>query len=181
GCAMAVTKVVMPKLSEAMESGKIIKWLKKEGDRIQGGDILAEVETDKADVEMEAFGGGVLRKILAPAGETVPVGVLIGVIAEPGDDVAALIASGPAPAPAAMRAVPDAEFEDRPLSQMRAAIARQMPLSKAPVPHFYVTNEVAMDRAWELREELNALEGQPKISLNDLVIRACALALLQHP
>src|SRR5206468_11875795 len=46
---------------------------------------------------------------------------------------------------------------------------------------FYVTNEVAMDRAWELREELNALEGQPKISLNDLVIRACALALLQHP
>ena len=275
---MAVTKVVMPKLSEAMESGKIIKWLKKEGDRIQGGDILAEVETDKADVEMEAFGGGVLRKILAPAGETVPVGVLIGVIAEPGDDVAALIASAPAPAPAragapalavaapstpaptptasprppavapgpmrpspvtsapaaavaaqpsggrvkasplakkiaaqtgvdlrllqgsgpggrivrrdvetagaapaAMRAVPDAEFEDRPLSQMRAAIARQMPLSKAPVPHFYVTNEVAMDRAWELREELNALEGQPKISLNDLVIRACALALLQHP
>src|SRR5438094_4351406 len=290
---MAVTKVVMPKLSEAMESGKIIKWLKKEGDRIQGGDILAEVETDKADVEMEAFGGGVLRKILAPAGETVPVGVLIGVIAEPGDDVAALIASAPAPAPpsaapattsaagaaparagapalavaapstpaptpaasprppavapvpmrpspvtsapaaavaaqpsggrvkasplakkiaaqtgvdlrllqgpgpggrivrrdvetagaapAAMRAVPDAEFEDRPLSPMRAAIARQMPLSKAPVPHFYVTNEVAMDRAWELREELNALEGQPKISLNDLVIRACALALLQHP
>ena len=275
---MAVTKVVMPKLSEAMESGKIIKWLKKEGDRIQGGDILAEVETDKADVEMEAFGGGVLRKILAPAGETVPVGVLIGVIAEPGDDVAALIASAPAPAPAragapalavaapstpaptptasprppavapgpmrpspvtsapaaavaaqpsggrvkasplakkiaaqtgvdlrllqgsgpggrivrrdvetagaapaAMRAVPDAEFEDRPLSQMRAAIARQMPLSKAPVPHFYVTNEVAMDRAWELREELNALEDQPKISLNDLVIRACALALLQHP
>src|SRR5438270_768419 len=55
---MAVTKVVMPKLSDAMESGKIIKWLKKEGDRIQGGDILAEVETDKADVEMEAFAAG---------------------------------------------------------------------------------------------------------------------------
>ena len=56
-----------------------------------------------------------------------------------------------------------------------------MPLSKAPVPHFYVTSEVAMDRAWELREELNALEGQPKISVNDFVVRACALALLQHP
>src|SRR3989441_5044987 len=97
---MAVTKVVMAKLSEAMESGKIIKWLKKEGDRIQGGAIRAEVETDKADVEMEAFGGGVVRKILAPAGETVPVGTLIGVIAEPGDDVAALIPSAPAPAPA---------------------------------------------------------------------------------
>src|SRR2546426_3131513 len=93
---MAVTKVVMPKLSDAMESGKIIKWLKKEGDRIQGGDILAEVETDKADVEMEAFGAGVLRKILVPAGETAAIGALIGVIAEPGDDIAALVASAPA-------------------------------------------------------------------------------------
>src|SRR5262245_612837 len=90
---MAVTKVVMPKLSDAMESGKIIKWLKKEGDRIQGGDILAEVETDKADVEMEAFGAGVLRKILVPAGSSAPIGTLIGVIAEPGDDIAALVAS----------------------------------------------------------------------------------------
>src|SRR5882672_6616875 len=64
---MAISKVVMPKLSEQMETGKIIKWLKNEGDRIQAGDILAEVETDKADVEMEAFGGGVLRKILVHA------------------------------------------------------------------------------------------------------------------
>ena len=87
---MAVSKVLMPKLSEAMESGKIIKWLKKEGDRIQAGDILAEVETDKADVEMEAFGAGVLRKILSPAGSTVPVGSLIGVIAEPDEDIAAV-------------------------------------------------------------------------------------------
>ena len=270
---MAVTKVVMPKLSEAMESGKVIKWLKKEGDRIQGGDIVAEVETDKADVEMEAFGAGVLRKILVPAGETAPIGTLIGVIAEPGDDIAALLASAPAgagaasavapasrpatvtpsappasvmrpaavtsapaaavagvvqgqggrvkasplakkiaaqtgvdlrlvqgsgpggriirrdveaagssAAPAAMpAAVAGAEFEDIPLSPIRAAIARRMPLSKAPVPHFYVTSEVAMDRAWELREQLNALEGQPKISVNDLVIRACALALMTHP
>src|SRR5690242_9587008 len=88
---MAVTKVVMPKLSDAMESGKIIKWLKKEGDRINSGDILAEVETDKADVEMEAFGAGVLRKVLVPAGGVVPVGGLIGVIAEPGDDIGALV------------------------------------------------------------------------------------------
>lgn len=294
---MAVTKVVMPKLSDAMESGKIIKWLKKEGDRIQGGEILAEVETDKADVEMEAFGAGVLRKILVPAGDTAPIGTLIGVIAEPGEDITALVASAasavpsaprpvaaspsapPAPvarpvvagaqaavgagvgpsqapagaglapgvaaaaagtapaggasalaavpssgrvkasplakkiaaqtgvdlrliqgsgpggriirrdvegagtsaAPAAVAAVAGAEFEDVPLSQMRAAIARRMPLSKAPVPHFYVTSEVAVDRAWELREQLNALEGQPKISVNDFVIRACALALLKHP
>src|SRR5947208_5664063 len=304
---MAVTKVVMPKLSEAMETGKIIKWLKKEGDKIQGGDILAEIETDRADVEMEAFGAGVLRKVLVAAGEKAPVGTLIGVIAEPGDDIAGVLASASAPAvaagagaassarkdtrpegapappaapapaqplrpavvstpapaapaasapavgipampaPAAVPAiaapqagrvkasplakkiaaqagvdlrlirgtgpggriirrdieaaavtvatapvtvaaapvtapiVPGVEYEDRPLSQIRAAIARRMPLSKAPVPHFYVTSEVAMDRAWELREELNALEGQPKISVNDFVVRACALALLKHP
>jgi pyruvate dehydrogenase E2 component (dihydrolipoamide acetyltransferase) len=64
---------------------------------------------------------------------------------------------------------------------MRAAIARRMPLSKAPVPHFYVTSEIAMDAAWALREQLNALDGQPKISVNDFVIRACALTLLDHP
>ncbi len=297
---MAVTKVVMPKLSDAMETGKIIKWLKKEGDRVQGGDILAEIETDKADVEMEAFGAGVLRKILVSAGEKAPVGTLIGVIAEPTDDIAAMLASAPAPAaaagaggassarkdtrpeappaptatpapalprpavvparapaapavsapaegismptapvtmaagrvkasplakkiaaqagvdlrlvrgsgpggriirrdveaatatvtvaaspvtasPAVAPTVPGVEYEDRPLSQIRAAIAKRMPLSKAPVPHFYVTSEVAMDRAWELREELNALEGQPKISVNDLVVRACALTLVSHP
>src|SRR5713226_7602445 len=96
---MAISKVVMPKLSEAMESGKIIKWLKREGDRVQGGDILAEVETDKADVEMEAFGAGVLRKILVPAGEKAPVGTLIAVIAEPADDISALLASAPSAAP----------------------------------------------------------------------------------
>src|SRR5205823_3381761 len=220
--SMAISKVVMPKLSEQMETGKIIKWLKQEGDRVQAGDILAEVETDKADVEMEAFGSGVLRKILVQAGSTVPVGGLIGVVAEPNDDIAALVsgagggataapaakaaagatemASRPAAVPpqprredveAAAAAGPPrgavaavasgVEFEDQPLSQMRAIIARRMPLSKAPVPHFYVTSEIAMDRAWALREELNALEGQPKISLNDLVIRASALTLLQHP
>jgi pyruvate dehydrogenase E2 component (dihydrolipoamide acetyltransferase) len=75
----------------------------------------------------------------------------------------------------------DAEFEDRPFSPMRAIIAKRMPLSKAPVPHFYVTSEVAMDRAWALRAELNALEGQPKVSVTDLIIKACALALLKNP
>jgi len=89
--------------------------------------------------------------------------------------------SGAAPARTMPAAAAGAEFEDVPLTQIRAAIARRMPLSKAPVPHFYVTSEVAMDHAWELREQLNTLEGQPKISVNDLVIRACALALLKHP
>jgi pyruvate dehydrogenase E2 component (dihydrolipoamide acetyltransferase) len=67
------------------------------------------------------------------------------------------------------------------LTPMRAAIAKQMPLSKAPVPHFYVTVEAAMDRAWALRRELNALEGAARISVTDMVIRACAVALRLHP
>jgi pyruvate dehydrogenase E2 component (dihydrolipoamide acetyltransferase) len=301
---MAVTRVVMPKLSEAMDTGRIIKWLKKEGDRVSGGDIVAEIETDKADVEMEAFGAGVLRKILVPAGERAPVGTLIAVIAEPSEDIASVVAGAAAPTSAGAPAAPTpgvsdrpaavppqprsedpaarkpapaagptgpgavtpaprdarpgsvpgagrvaavaasaggepqrlkasplakkiaaqsgvdlrvvhgsgpggriirrdveaaltagptvaaarvapaatgAEYEDLPLSPIRAVIAKRMPLSKAPVPHFYVTSEVAMDRAWALREELNGLEGQPKISVNDLVVRACALALLHHP
>ena len=100
---MAVTKVVMPKLSEAMETGKLLRWLKQEGDRISGGDIVAEIETDKADIELEAFGSGILRKVLIAPGATVPVGSLIAIIADPADDLGALGAqAGPRPkAPAA--------------------------------------------------------------------------------
>jgi pyruvate dehydrogenase E2 component (dihydrolipoamide acetyltransferase) len=273
-----ITKVIMPKLSEAMETGKVIKWLKKEGDAIKGGDVIAEIETDKANVEIEAFGGGVLRKILIGEGGQVPVGELIGVIADPADDIGAIASAAPpaaAPAPSPLpamesyRSVPEtnavvpmaavssvaapvaggrvkasplarkvaaqsgvdlrliqgtgpggrivrrdvesaaasprpaaaapaasaaparpvfvipqrtgAEFEDRPLSSMRAIIAKRMPLSKGPVPHFYVTSEVSMDRAWALRAELNALEGQPKVSVTDMVVKACSLALLKNP
>jgi pyruvate dehydrogenase E2 component (dihydrolipoamide acetyltransferase) len=286
-----ITKVIMPKLSDAMETGKVIKWIKKEGDSVKGGDVLAEVETDKANVEIEAFGSGVLRKIVVGEGGQVPVGNLIGVIAEPSDDISNLAASAPSPVAAAapapakaaaalpamesyksepattsvvpMSPVPaatagasagggrvkasplarkvaaqsgvdlrlvqgsgpggrivrrdvesaatapattqpvarpaaaapaaaarpafvipprtGAEFEDQPLSPMRAIIAKRMPLSKGPIPHFYVTSEVAMDRAWALRADLNALEGQPKVSVTDLIIKACALALLKNP
>jgi len=299
-----ITKVVMPKLSDAMETGKVIKWLKKEGDAVKGGDVIAEIETDKANVEIEAFGTGVLRKILVGEGGQVPVGELIGVIADPAEDVSGVAAAPakpappPAPAPAsaaprptpvpaaapagplpamesyrsvpattavvtmapaaasiaapaggrvkasplarkiagqtgvdlrliqgtgpggriirrdveAAQAVPppvpapaisrpagagappqparpefivpprpEVEFEDVPMSPMRAAIAKRMPMSKAPVPHFYVTSEVDMDPAWALREQLNGLEGQPKISVTDMVIKATALALLKNP
>jgi pyruvate dehydrogenase E2 component (dihydrolipoamide acetyltransferase) len=286
-----ITKVVMPKLSEAMESGKVIQWLKKEGEAVKGGDVIAEIETDKANVEIEAFGSGVLRKILIGPGGQVPVGDLIAIIADPSDDIsgaatASASKASPAPAPAsspppaspapvgavpametyrsapatervvpmtpvsptagrapaarvkasplakkiasqsgvdlrlvhgsgpggrvvrrdveaalaaprpaaATPAAPAAtrpafvipprtgpEYEDMALTPMRALIAKRMPLAKAPVPHFYVTSEISMDRAVALREELNALEGQPKLSVNDLIIKACALALLKNP
>lgn len=97
---MAVTKVVMPKLSEAMAEGKVLKWLKQEGDKISGGDIIAEIESDKADIEVEAFGSGVLRKIVVEAGASVPVGQTIGIIADPGEDISSVLAATPAPVPA---------------------------------------------------------------------------------
>ena len=291
---MAVTKVVMPKLSEAMETGKLLRWLKQEGDRISGGDIIAEIETDKADIELEAFGSGVLRKLLATPGTAVPVGGLIAVIAEPDEDISAVVGGAPArpprprrrlprrrrprrlragrspplaaPAAAAGRrrapagvasaaavlppgrlrvsplarklaqrasidlarvtgtgpsgriiqrdieafvaarppaaagrpaavaaAMPAAaamapavartgpDTEDVPLSPIRAAIARQMTQSKAPVPHFYITTEIAMERAAALREELQALPGAPKVTFTDVVVRACAVTLQKHP
>ncbi|HWN12546.1 MAG TPA: biotin/lipoyl-containing protein, partial [Candidatus Dormibacteraeota bacterium] len=96
-----ITKVIMPKLSDAMETGKVIKWLKKEGEAVKGGDILVEVETDKANVEVEAFGSGVLRKIVIPEGEQVPVGDLIAVIADPAEDISSVAAAPARPAPAA--------------------------------------------------------------------------------
>jgi pyruvate dehydrogenase E2 component (dihydrolipoamide acetyltransferase) len=99
-----ITKVVLAKLSPTMEEGTIVKWSKQEGDAVKVGDVLAEIETDKANMEMEALGPGVLRKVLVPAGGKAPVGAIIGVIAEPGEDIAALLAeasAAAAPPPAA--------------------------------------------------------------------------------
>jgi pyruvate dehydrogenase E2 component (dihydrolipoyllysine-residue acetyltransferase) len=102
---VSVTKVVLAKLSPTMEEGTIVKWIKSEGDPIKVGDVLAEIETDKANMEMEALGEGVLRKVLVAAGGKAPVGALIGVIAKPDEDISALLATAsaaqPAPAPPA--------------------------------------------------------------------------------
>jgi pyruvate dehydrogenase E2 component (dihydrolipoamide acetyltransferase) len=109
-----ITRVVLAKLSPTMEEGTIVKWSKQEGDAVKVGDVLAEIETDKANMEMEALGAGVLRKVLVPAGGKAPVGALIGVIADPGEDIEGVLAEavaapGPAPAPAAPAAAPPPE------------------------------------------------------------------------
>jgi pyruvate dehydrogenase E2 component (dihydrolipoamide acetyltransferase) len=77
--------VTMPKLSDTMEEGKILKWLKHPGDRIAIGDVLAEVETDKANMELEAFDEGVLSEVRIDEGGSAPVGAVIAVLAEPGE------------------------------------------------------------------------------------------------
>jgi pyruvate dehydrogenase E2 component (dihydrolipoamide acetyltransferase) len=248
------TKVVMEALSPTMEEGRIARWLKKEGDAVKTGDILAEVETDKAIMELQARGEGILRKIVVAEGATAPVGNVVAVIAGTDEDVSSLVESGQrgseaarqrgseaarresappasaalaapaAPAvdrvkasplarrlasergvdlrvvqgsgpggriikrdisaaPAAAATLPGAggaaAWEDVPLTQIRKTIAKRLSQSIGPVPHFFLTTEIDMERCAEAREALNAL-GEGKVSYNDIVLKVVAMALLQH-
>lgn len=288
------TKVVMAQLSPTMEEGKLIEWKVEEGAQVEPGDILAEIETDKANMDVEAMRGGILRAILVPAGVTAPVGTLIGVIADPDEDIEALLASSaavgpdpevqaaesPTPAPAspppaataavtatqpappvvseprqadgdgrlraspvarrmaqqagielaaitgsgpsgrivkrdveaALQAGPAPAMAPEPTSsgpavspaapgatrlatrgadrlveeviehsQMRKTIARRLVESIGPVPHFFLTTEIDMGRALEMRTELNAGLEAGKIGVNDLLLKAAAEALVRHP
>jgi pyruvate dehydrogenase E2 component (dihydrolipoyllysine-residue acetyltransferase) len=281
------TKVIMPKLSPTMEEGQISRWLKKEGDKVSMGEPLAEIDTDKATMEMQALANGVLRKILIGEGESAPLGQTIAVIGEANEDIASLLSEAPAaapkqeqpkqeqaqekPAPApppppqakaaaassspqpaaapvtngrgdsgrmivsplaarmaaeagidlrslqgsgpggriikrdieeAMsqpkaapaqpsypRAVEPGEFpqiaaspyRDEPASEIRKVIAKRLVTSLGPVPHFFLTTEIEMDRAAEMRKGINALDPDLKISINDIIIKVASAALRQHP
>ncbi len=283
------TKVIMPKLSPTMEEGQISRWLKKEGDKVSMGEPLAEIDTDKATMEMQALANGVLRKILINEGQSAPLGQLIAVIGEPDEDIASLVSEAPAAAPkpeqkkeeppqqaqpqpqeqpapqakaaaagastvdngrqpqaaassdsarlivsplaarmaaeagldlrslqgsgpggriikkdieAALtqpkaapaaqpfpRAVEPARFQqaaasgyrDEPASEIRKTIAKRLVTSLGPVPHFFLTTEIEMDRAAEMRAGINALDPDLKISINDIIIKVTAAALMQHP
>jgi pyruvate dehydrogenase E2 component (dihydrolipoamide acetyltransferase) len=272
------TKVLMEALSPTMEEGRLVEWKKQEGDAVAAGEVLAEVETDKAVMDLTARAAGVLLKHAIAAGTTVPVGQVVGVIGAKGEDIAALLGGGapkaaaPVAAPAApsavkpvaptavrpaapvaaaevapapvtvaaagdgrvkasplarkvaaekgvdlarlqgsgpegrivvrdvegagaMAAMPAATaapvtsgsltgFSDTPLSQLRKTIAKRLTQSIGPIPTFYLTAEVDMERVAEAREALNARaesEKKPKVSFNDIVIKATALALKQHP
>lgn len=102
-------EVTMPRLSDTMEQGTVVKWHVKEGAAVSVGDVLADIETDKATMELEAFDAGTIAKLAAKEGETVSVGSLIVVIAEKGEDVAAAAAGSgsAAPKPAAQSAQQD--------------------------------------------------------------------------
>ena len=99
-------EIQMPRLSDTMEEGVIAAWKKQVGDTINRGDVVAEIETDKALMELEAFDDGVLEKVLVGEGQTVPIGTPIAVL---GDGSGAAAEAAPAPAPAAPSAEPDAE------------------------------------------------------------------------
>jgi pyruvate dehydrogenase E2 component (dihydrolipoamide acetyltransferase) len=124
----------MPKLSDTMEEGVLLAWKKHEGDEVQAGEVLAEIETDKAVMDLEAFASGVLRKILVQNGETVPSGTLIGVIGEPEEDITTALTDTIAAAPAVgsstkattassagpIAATPTPAQRDRPMASPRA-------------------------------------------------------------
>ena len=107
--------ILMPALSPTMEQGKLAKWLKKEGDKVKPGDVLAEIETDKATMEVEAIDEGVLAKILVSDGtDNVAVNTPIAVLAGEGEDVSTAAASasvGAGRAPAQPAPTPDAQAE----------------------------------------------------------------------
>src|SRR5438477_4120305 len=107
------TVITMPRLSPTMEEGVLLKWTKKAGDKINPGDVIAEVETDKANMDFPLEDEGTLLKLLVQEGETVKLGAPVAVLGEPGEDAAAAVAStGAAPAvaapPAAVAAPPAA-------------------------------------------------------------------------
>ena len=249
------TNIVMPQMGYDMREGTVVKWYKSEGEVVARGEVIADIETDKATVEFEAYTSGVLRRIIASEGVAIPVGELIAIIAgadevldeipedrpavsptethgaeapapqpvavttsqpveappaqdggrlrvspiarrlaqERGIDLASITGTGPggrivekdvpevAPAPAATTgsAAPGERVD---LSRMRQAIARVTVDSKRDAPHFYVTAEVDMDQAMSLRRDLNdALPAENRVSVNDLILKACAMALGQYP
>jgi pyruvate dehydrogenase E2 component (dihydrolipoyllysine-residue acetyltransferase) len=276
------TTVYMEALSPTMEEGRVVKWHKREGEAVKTGETLAEVETDKAVMDLVARADGVLRQVSAAEGQTVPVGSVVAVIAAPGEQVgaapgpsstpsrggmrdagsvvpnttaptAASAAAAPAPVaaaagsrdvkasplarriaretgldlklvtgsgpggrvvkrdleqagrgeqgevrsaaapPSAAPVVPlpaplsppvrggGADYEDVPLTQIRKTIAKRLVTSLGPVPHFFLTTEVDMERAAEAREALNRqLDDAGKVSFNDVIIKATALALRRH-
>jgi len=264
------TKVVMEALSPTMEEGRLVKWIKHAGDAVKTGETLAEVETDKAVMELVARADGQLLQIAAAEGSTVPVGNVVAYIGAPGEkidasaaapqpsavsrqpsvnpppsagpqpsavsrqpvpvaapiesgrvrasplarriakdsgvDLRLLTGSGPGgrvvkkdleeavarPATAAMptvqRSVPlptphvtTVPYEDVPLTQIRKTIAKRLSASLGPIPHFFLTTEVDMERAAEARAALNAQLGdRGKIGFNDIILQAVALALAKH-
>ena len=133
--------VLMPALSPTMEKGNLAKWLKKEGDTVKSGDVLAEIETDKATMEVEAVDEGVLAKIVVPEGTAdVPVNDLIALIAEEGEDVGSVQAGGNGQGSSSLQSVrrnlqASSRFPNQPgRSTGRARWPRALPVPRVQQP-----------------------------------------------
>src|SRR5271157_6315388 len=129
------TPILMPALSPTMEQGKLAKWLKKEGDKVSSGDAIAEIETDKATMEVEAVDEGTIGKIMIPEGtEGVAVNTPIAVLLSEGEDATALTGYGAAPAqPAPQKAAPP-KAETAKAASRQAAPQQPAKATETPTP-----------------------------------------------
>jgi pyruvate/2-oxoglutarate dehydrogenase complex dihydrolipoamide acyltransferase (E2) component len=125
------TKVHMEALSPTMEEGRLVKWAKKEGDAVKSGETLAEVETDKAVMELVARADGQLLKVVVPEGTTVPVGNVVAWIGKPGEKVDGAGTAGAGSQESGAGALPAAANPLRPLHQHRTSRARNPPVAPA--------------------------------------------------
>ena len=151
--------VTMPKLSDTMEEGKILRWLKQPGDRVAVGDVLAEVETDKANMELEAFDDGTLAELRTPEGASAPVGAVIATLAAPGEDAAA----APKPAPAKPVAAKPAPAPPKPAPRPAPAASP----ARAPEPAREPRRPTPLRRA----ESEPALAPPPRVRVSPLARR----------
>src|SRR5262245_60078198 len=140
------TKVVMEALSPTMEEGRLVEWKKGEGDPVAVGDVLAEVETDKAVMELVARAGGTLLKQVVPAGTTVPVSQLVALIGEPGEAVENG-KPGPAVSPEQVQPTQPTPERSRPTSTPPAAPASAASEAVTPAPRLAAPTAAAAPRA----------------------------------
>jgi pyruvate dehydrogenase E2 component (dihydrolipoamide acetyltransferase) len=194
-----IQKVTLPRLGETIESSIIERWRKKEGDAVAPGDILCEVSTDKAVLEVECPYAGTILRLVAPEKAPLTVGTLIAVVGQPGEAIppailaeAAEVAAAPVAPETAPLAPADSTVADVvPLNSMRRIIADRMMESKRTSPCYYLEMDVDVTDLVGLRNKLNAkapaTPGQPaprrpdKISFNDFILRACGMALKAFP
>ncbi|MFZ0348527.1 MAG: pyruvate dehydrogenase complex dihydrolipoamide acetyltransferase [Pseudolabrys sp.] len=163
------TNILMPALSPTMEKGNLAKWLKKEGDKIKSGDVIAEIETDKATMEYEAVDDGTLAKIVVPEGtQDVAVNSLIAVLANEGEDVkAAASASAKAPAPKkeeskkpdAKQAAPAPETRATPAAQSQASPVQRDESVRPAGANRIFSSPLARRLAMESNIDLNRVQG----------------------
>src|SRR6267378_7359219 len=160
------SQVIMPKLSPTMEEGVVSRWLKKEGDKVSMGEPLAEIDTDKATMEMQALANGVLRKILINEGESAPLGQVIAIIGEPDEDISALLNKAPAktsetkavtPAPQP----PQAEAQAQPTTEQPVAAGngKQSEVVQASSSDRLIVSPLAARMAAEAGIDLRSLSG----------------------
>lgn len=170
------TDIKMPQLSDTMSSGKILTWRLKEGDIVKRGDILAEVETDKANLEIESFFNGTLLKVTIPAGSVAKVGEVIAVIGQAGESVSTPAPSTTAPTVAAQQAAPATpQLHVAPVAPpVQATVA---PLSVVTSQDRVKASPLAKKVAENLQVNLSSVQGSGpngRIVRRDVEAAACA-------